>query len=668
MSNSNFDTKFLFQLAQAKPTESSKTIQTVVSNSNKLTELPSFNLLSPGGLIGGGVAGILLILGIAGFIYTRLYRIIKPNEAIIRSGGFGPLWSGKTAYTQGGCVVLPGLHQTISVPLSEVRIKVIRKGKGESDGDQGAVRTKDYLRAKLSATMYVVVDIDAVETAAARLCKDSSGKVTEPDIRTAVEARCDDALRNAAKQRTLTEIDSDKVGFGTDVKNSLQQSLDSLGLTLQDVTLTDIEEDATAYQDNDYFDVQGKREREEKVCQSKLETAKVQSETETQLAAVDRDKALELQTIQLEKEQAEATLEAETIVIKAEKQREAEEGKEQQLSLLAKKKESFELEKEQARINKQISVMEAQQDADKRLLLKQQEVEIADIDRQTAIEESQQDAQKKLLLKKQEVEVADINRETTIEKTKQTSEQELIVKRQEVMVAEQEARQEVATSEKQTNEIQAQVATAESAIETAKEIEVAERNKTIAELLAEQQANARKIQEETDALAKAEALKIAAEAEANALQIKAQGDLAAANDTAQSIVVIAEARKEEKLKLAEGELEYIKAINSKEEIIITAELLRELAPDLVKQLPQIAQNLTPEVKEAKLYSFGNGDSNSSGATKQLASISGLGMLQEILDSDAGSQAVSALTKILKNKAILSDLEGMEAYNPKSSEI
>ena len=136
--------------------------------------------------------------------------------------------------------------------------------------------------------------------------------------------------------------------------------------------------------------------------------------------------------------------------------------------------------------------------------------------------------------------------------------------------------------------------------------------------------------------------------------IKAQGDLAAANDTAESVVVIAEAKKEEKLKLAEGELEYIKAINSKEEIIITAELLRVLAPDLIEQLPQIAQNLTPEVKEAKLYSFGNADNNSSGASKQLASISGLGMLQEILESDLGSQAVSTLTRFLNSKAVESN--------------
>lgn len=579
-------------------------------------------IVSPAGLIGGGIAGILLVLMIAGFIYTRLYRIIKPNEAIIRSGGLGPLWWGKTAFTQGGCVLIPGLHQTISVPLSEVRIQVTRKG--ESYDDQGAVRTKDYLRAKLTATMYVVVDTNSVETAAARLCNDSPGRVTEADIRAAVEARCDDALRNAAKQRTLTEIDSDKVGFGTDVKDSLQQSLDSLGLTLQDVTLTDIEEDATAYRDNDYFDVQGKREREEKVCQSKLETAKVQSETETKLAAVDRDKALELQTIKLEKEQAEATLEAETIVIKAEKQREAEEGREKQLALLAKKKEAFELEKEQARMDKEISIQEAEQDA-----------------------------QKKLLLKQQEVEVADLNRETTVKKAKQAAEQELIVKRKEVQVADQQARQQVAASEKQTNEIQAQVAVAESAIVTATEIEVAE-------LLAQQQANARKIQQETDALAKAESLKIEAIAEADSLTIKAQGDLSAANDTAESIVVIAEARKEEKLKLAEGELEYIKAINSKAEIIITAELLRELAPDLIAQLPQIAQNLTPEVKEAKLYSFGDGSKNSSGATKQLASISGLGMLQEILESNVGSQAVSTLTGFLNNKAVENSSQEIES--------
>jgi len=83
------------------------------------------------------------------------------------------------------------------------------------------------------------------------------------------------------------------------------------------------------------------------------------------------------------------------------------------LALLAKKKETFELEKEQAKI-----------------------------DKQTLIEEAQQDARRKLLLKQQEVEVADIDRETTIQKAQQTSEQELIIKRQEVLVADQQARQQ----------------------------------------------------------------------------------------------------------------------------------------------------------------------------------------------------------------------------------
>ncbi len=109
MSNSNFNTKFLYQLAQTKTTNESNSIKTVDTNSNILSELP-LNLASPGGLIGGGIAGILLVLMVAGFIYTRLYRIIKPNEAIIRSGGFGPFWYGKTAFTQGGCVLIPGLH------------------------------------------------------------------------------------------------------------------------------------------------------------------------------------------------------------------------------------------------------------------------------------------------------------------------------------------------------------------------------------------------------------------------------------------------------------------------------------------------------------------------------------------------------------------------------
>ncbi|MEY2833826.1 MAG: hypothetical protein RLZZ574_3085, partial [Cyanobacteriota bacterium] len=40
----------------------------------------------------------------------------------------------------------------------------------------------------------------SVETAAARLCNDSPGRVTEADIRAVVEARCDDALSRKTKR------------------------------------------------------------------------------------------------------------------------------------------------------------------------------------------------------------------------------------------------------------------------------------------------------------------------------------------------------------------------------------------------------------------------------------------------------------------------------------
>lgn len=45
MSNSNFNTKFLYQLAQAEITNESNSIKTVDANSDILSELPS-NLMT----------------------------------------------------------------------------------------------------------------------------------------------------------------------------------------------------------------------------------------------------------------------------------------------------------------------------------------------------------------------------------------------------------------------------------------------------------------------------------------------------------------------------------------------------------------------------------------------------------------------------------------------
>ncbi|NEO90564.1 MAG: flotillin family protein, partial [Moorea sp. SIO3G5] len=119
------------------------TLQTVPVQSS-IAQLPPGILFFPG-VIGGLI--VLLLLSI--WAYTRVYVITPNNEAFLRTGGV--FIKKKTVILSGGCVVLPGFHELTRVPLREISIDVERTG-------NLAVRTQDYLRANMRVTFYVCIN------------------------------------------------------------------------------------------------------------------------------------------------------------------------------------------------------------------------------------------------------------------------------------------------------------------------------------------------------------------------------------------------------------------------------------------------------------------------------------------------------------------------------
>ena len=211
---------------------------------------PYFAQLSTGILFFPGIIGILVfLLLLSVWAYTRVYVITPNNEAFVRTGGI--FVKQKKVILNGGCVVLPGFHELTRVPLREISIDVERTGKL-------AVRTQDYLRANMRVTFYVCINADEqdVLTAAARLSR--AGKISAEDIKEALEKRADDAIRAAAKRKSIAEIDSDKLGFADEVLNLIQQDLKKVGLTLNNIAISEIEESDT-YDTNNFFDAQAKK-------------------------------------------------------------------------------------------------------------------------------------------------------------------------------------------------------------------------------------------------------------------------------------------------------------------------------------------------------------------------------------------------------------------------
>ena len=347
------------------------------------------NLLFPG-IIGGLI--LLLLLSI--WAYTRIYVITPNNEAFVRTGGV--FIKKKLVVLNGGCLVVPGFHELTRVPLREISINVERTGKL-------AVRTQDYLRANMRVTFYVCISAseEDVQIAAARISR--QGKISSEDIKEALETRADDAIRAAAKKKTLAEIDSDKLGFAEEVLNLTQQDLKKVGLTLNNIAISEIEESDT-YDTNNFFDAQGVRLRTETIQRSIRQKREVELTTQVAIEQKELDaQKLSLQISQ-EKETAQLEQKLQVEALTAQREREIQEAKDKEAAATLRSKILQDKSVEEEEIRKKLSIQQSQIEADialearnKQLKIAQteqkQEAELAEITRQQAVQSNKLEAQ-----------------------------------------------------------------------------------------------------------------------------------------------------------------------------------------------------------------------------------------------------------------------------------
>ncbi|MGB0563659.1 MAG: flotillin family protein [Spirulinaceae cyanobacterium] len=524
----------------------------------------------------GAVFLVLLVL----WIYKLFYVITPNNEAFVRTGGI--LNKKKKVILNGGCMVLPGFHELTRVPLREIFIDVERTG-------TLAVRTQDYLRANMRVTFYVCVNADEqdVSTAAARLSK--QGKISEEDIKDALEKRADDAIRAAAKKKSLAEIDSDKIGFADEVLNLVEQDLKKVGLTLNNIAISEIEESDT-YDENNFFDAQGVRLR-----------------TETIQRSIQQKREVEL-TTQVTIEQQELDAEKQTLSI-------AE-------------------QKEQAQLD-QVKNIEAAR------LNQQQEIESLKAQKAREIQESQDQESAKIQRNK-------ILQDQEVESSRLRAQIEVAAAQQESQIAQEATAIAIAEKEKERFASEAERAQAEAAVQTAKEVEEAERERRLSVIGAEQTAQEKQIADQNVV-------------EIDVFRRRRQAEIArqAAELEAESIRTLAEANRFKDLAEAEGQRALIDAANAVSTANRTADLIKELFPEVAGQLPDLAKSLAPQpgvLGDARIYAFpgaNGGDGNGSGLgdiNKLLLSTSGLELINSLLDEGKLATLIGQLKGFLNDNA------------------
>ncbi|NER78094.1 MAG: flotillin family protein [Leptolyngbya sp. SIO1D8] len=608
-------------LPSTPPWEHQETVEPVaVLEEIPLSPAPTLGQLGElGVLASGSVITFVVLLLVAVWAYTRVYVITPTNEAFVKTGGI--IRKQKKVILNGGCVVLPGFHELTRVPLRELSIDVERTGKL-------AVRTQDYLRADMRVTFYVCINAsqEDVLTAAARLSRD--GKITPEDIKNALEKRADDGIRAAAKSKNLAEIDSDKLGFAQEVLNLVEPDLKKVGLTLNNIAISEIEESDT-YDTNNFFDAQGVRLRTETIQRSIQQKREV--ELATRVAIEQKELDAEKRSLQIAKDQEDAqltqTLEIESL--KAEREREIQEKRDQEAATAQRTKILQEKSVEEEEIQRQLSVRQKQIDADIELEERQKALKVAQA------------------RQREEADVAEVNRQKAVDSAQYLALVEVADAEKESKVAQEEAAIAIAERERKRFQAEAERAQAQAGVQTATAVEQAEREQRLSVIAAEREAQERRIADqnvvEIDVFRKRRQAEIArqtAELEAEAIRTLAQAELDRA------------------LAEAQGTQAQIQARNAISNANLTADVIAQIWPQLADRLPEVLRSLAPQpgvIGDARIYAFpvANSDGNGNAAgdiNKLLLSTSGLALINSLLEDGKLGTVLSQVKELIQGES------------------
>ena len=190
---------------------------------------------------------ILAALSIAIVVYLLhwLYRRSSKEVSFVRTG-----LSGEKVVLSGGAFVLPIVHNITTVGMRTLRIEVKR-------GGDKSIITKNRMRVEIVAEFYVRVTPtkEAVSIAAGTLGK----RTMEPEsLRDLVQGRFVDALGVVAAQMSMEEIQEKRGEYIKAVKGIATESLSSTGLELEAVSLTGLDQAGLeVFDPSNAFDAEG---------------------------------------------------------------------------------------------------------------------------------------------------------------------------------------------------------------------------------------------------------------------------------------------------------------------------------------------------------------------------------------------------------------------------
>lgn len=325
-------------------------------------------------VMGSLTIGLIILIGVftIGLIFARLYQRASKERAFVRTG-----LGGQKVVKDGGAMVLPVFHETIPVNMNTLKLEVMRN-KAES------LITKDRMRVDIVAAFFVRVipSQEGISAAAQTLGQ----RTLHPDaLRELVEDKFVDALRSTAATMTMQQLQDQRPQFVQGVQSAVSEDLTKNGLELESVSLTSLDQTA-----KDYFNAQNAFDAEglTKLTQETENRRRQRNEIEQDTEVAVRQKNLDAQ-----KQKLDITRQEEFLKLDQEQQikfRTAE-----QASVVAARQAEKEREAAQARIGAERQVKEAEIDRDRQVKQKSIEAErtiqVQAVEREKAIEIANQD-------------------------------------------------------------------------------------------------------------------------------------------------------------------------------------------------------------------------------------------------------------------------------------
>jgi uncharacterized membrane protein YqiK len=462
------------------------------------------------------LAGIaLLALLTIGIVFARLYKRSTKETAFVRTG-----LGGQKVIMDGGAIVLPVFHERVLVNMNTLKLEVVRR-------ERESLITKDRMRVDVTAAFFVRVKQteEAVSIAAQTL----GARTMSPDeLKALVEDKFVDSLRATAATMTIQELQDKRRDFVQAVQNAVAEDLEKNGLELESVSLTSLDQtDKQFFNPNNAFDAEGLTRLTEQTEARRKQRNDVEQDTEVQVRTKNLDATRQKLTIDKDTEFATLSQKREVEVTRAE-----------QAALIASQQAERSREAEAAKI-------EAERQVSQKRIEAEREIKAAEIE-------------KNLVIQTREIE---LERKTEMQRAEQRKQVEIA--RQDTQIAIATKSREQSDADAAANLARAEAVKAEEAVNTARQVAVAEREKSI------------------------QLIDAAKEAEQSAIAVKvsANAEKEAALDRAEAITIEAQARQAAALAEAQGK----RAINEALNTLSAAQIDLQVRTLLLQQLPNILE-------------------------------------------------------------------------------